>query len=94
MTAAAIMGTTGWPFNIIHVRRDGSNISFIRQSSPTDRRYSTGKREKKKTDTGHVISNLTADAGPFDFTQMTQPEHMVSSAKHSTEDDIVKRGVE
>lgn len=63
ITAAPIMGTTCWPFNFIHVRGDGGNISFIRQSPSSDCHYSAGK--EKKENTHHDISNLTADAEPF-----------------------------
>lgn len=39
------MGTSCWPFNFIHVRGDGGRVSFIRQSSPSDCRYSAGKEK-------------------------------------------------
>lgn len=91
MTAATIMGTTCWPFNFIHVRGDGGKVSFIRQSSPSDCCYSAGK---KKQTQDHDFSNLTAEAAPFyPHTDDTNTEHMVPSAKHSTEDKVDERGV-
>lgn len=50
--------------------------------------------QKKKKD--HDISNLSAEPAPFyshTHRRHKHPEHMVPSAKHSTEDKVKDRGV-
>ena len=85
ITAADVMGTTCWPFNFIHVRGDGVKVSFIRPSSPSDCRYSAGWEKKK-----HRPWQLKPYrwGSTILFSQHKHPEHMVSSAKHSTKDNV------
>jgi len=47
ITSATIMGTMCWPFNFIYVRRDGGNVSCLKQASPSDYYYYLAAKEKK-----------------------------------------------
>lgn len=90
MTAAAnITGTTCWPFNFIHVRREGG------RSHLSDRHLSHSATIQREKNRDNDVSNLiAATAPPHSHTHRghKHPEHMVPSAKHRIDYKVDRRG--